>query len=75
MHLMRRHIGQIYKDGLAYVTQTSLLTEPKLDKTNKITCASSEDSDQHGHVPSLVSLHCPFKWYGFFATHKAHSKD
>ena len=43
---------------MAYVTQTSLLTEPKLDKINKIICASSEDSDQLGHVPSLVSLHC-----------------
>ena len=26
---------------------------------NKITCASSEDSDQPGHPPSLISLCCP----------------
>ena len=29
--------------------------------TNKITCASSEDSDQPGHPPSLISLHCALK--------------
>ena len=48
----------------------STLTEQKLrncstgdellhDKTNKVTCAPSEDADQLGHSPSLVSLHCP----------------
>ena len=30
--------------------------EPPHDKTNKITCALSEDSDQPGHPPSLISL-------------------
>ena len=25
----------------------------------KMTCAPSEDSDQPGHLPSLISLHCP----------------
>ena len=29
------------------------------DKTNKMTCAPSEDSDQPGHPPSLISLRCP----------------
>ena len=28
------------------------------DKTNKMTCASIEDSDQPGHPPSLISLGC-----------------
>ena len=28
------------------------------DKTNKMTCAPSEDSDQPGHPPSLISLRC-----------------
>ena len=32
--------------------------EPPRDKTNKLTCAPSEDSNQTGHPPSL-SLHCP----------------
>ena len=26
------------------------------DKTNKMTCAPSEDSDQHGHLPSLIRV-------------------
>ena len=35
------------------------LNEPPHDKTNKIACAPSEDSDQPGHLPSLISLCCP----------------
>ena len=30
--------------------------EPPRDKTNKITCAPSEDSDQPGHPPSLIRV-------------------
>ena len=30
--------------------------EPPHDKTNKMACAPSEDSDQPGHPPSLISL-------------------
>ena len=26
------------------------------DKTNKMACASSKDSDQLGHLPSLISI-------------------
>ena len=33
--------------------------ERTYDKTNKIACASSEDSDEPGHPPSLISLRCP----------------
>ena len=33
--------------------------EPHRDKTNKMACAPSEDSDQPGHPPSLISLRCP----------------
>ena len=33
--------------------------EPPHDKTNKMACAPSEDSDQPGHPPSLISLRCP----------------
>ena len=32
--------------------------EPPPDKTNKMACASSEDSDQPGYPPSLISLCC-----------------
>ena len=30
--------------------------EPPYDKTNKMTCAPSEDSDQPGHPPSLIRV-------------------
>ena len=40
-------------------TGTERINEPPHDKTNKIACAPSEDSDQPGHPPSLISLHCP----------------
>ena len=36
----------------------SFTFEPEHDKTYKITSAPSEDSDQPGHLPSLISLHC-----------------
>ena len=32
--------------------------EPKHDKTNKMNYVPSKDSDQPGHLPSLISLHC-----------------
>ena len=31
-----------------------MLIEPPRDKTNKMACAPSEDSDQPGHPPSLI---------------------
>ena len=34
------------------------ICEPPHDKTNKMACAPSEDSDQPGHLPRLISLHC-----------------
>ena len=30
--------------------------EPRYDKTNKMACAPSEDSDQPGHPPSLIRV-------------------
>ena len=30
--------------------------EPHRDKTNKMACAQSEDSDQPGHPPSLIGV-------------------
>ena len=32
------------------------LQQEKDDKTNKMTCVSSKDSDQPGNLPSLISL-------------------
>ena len=37
----------------------STLREPPHDKTNKMACASSEDSDQPGPPPSLIRVPCP----------------
>ena len=35
------------------------LCEPPHDKSSKMACAPSEDTDQPGHPPSLISLCCP----------------
>ena len=35
---------------------SALIFEPQHDKTNKMACASSEDSDQPGHSPSLIRV-------------------
>ena len=32
---------------------------PLHDKTKKMACAPSEDSDQPGHPPRLITLRCP----------------
>ena len=32
------------------------LNEPQHNKTNKITCAASQDSEKPGHLPSLIGL-------------------
>ena len=32
------------------------INEPPKDKTNKMACAPSEDSDQPGHLPSLIRV-------------------
>ena len=34
----------------------ALIIEPLHDKTNKMTCAPSKDSDQPGHAPSLIKV-------------------
>ena len=33
-----------------------MTNEPPRDKTNKMACAASEDSDQPGHLPSLIKV-------------------
>ena len=37
-------------------TRQAKSDEPLHDKTNKIACAPSEDSDQPGHLPSLIRI-------------------
>ena len=32
--------------------------EPPHDKTNEMACAPSKDSDQPGHLASMISLRC-----------------
>ena len=54
----------------AALQQTSLLFEPQHDKTNKTPYAPSEDWDQPGHPPSLISLHCGLKECFFMRTAK-----
>ena len=41
----------VHEEILAH---TNLKCELPRDKTNKMTCAPSEDSDQPGHAPSLI---------------------
>ena len=35
---------------------SKLYKEPQHDKTKKMTCVPSEDSDQPGHLPSLIRV-------------------
>ena len=44
-------------DGMANNAQTCLYdNEPPHDKTNKMACGPREDSDQPGHLPSLIRV-------------------
>ena len=47
-----------------YLVFSSLQFEPEHDKTNKMTCAPIEDSDQPGHMLSLISLHYSGRRFG-----------
>ena len=42
--------------GLSLWHSLDILFEPHRDKTNKMTCAPSADSDQPGHPPSLIRV-------------------
>ena len=39
---------------IAETFESTCIYEPPHDKTNKMACAPSEDSDQPGHPPSLI---------------------
>ena len=57
MTICNRFLPSITPDGLCQYF--FFIIEPQHDKTNKMACAPSLDSDQPGHLPSLISLHCP----------------
>ena len=51
------HIEKSYTVRFTRVIITTIqrdILEPRHDKTNKLTCTPSEDSDQPGHPPSLI---------------------
>ena len=61
---MRKQVSStIFSDGtlprsVSGVNLTEVRFESPHDKTNKMTCVPSEDSDQPGHPSSLISLRC-----------------
>ena len=49
-----------------------LMIEPHHDKTNKMACSLSKDSDQPGHAQADLSFrwaHMPFCWFCHDAAH------
>ena len=44
------------------VEKVKITDEPPRDKTNKMACAPSEDSDQPGHPPSLIRVFVVLQW-------------
>ena len=42
--------------SLFFTWECLKMIEPSHDKTNKMTCAPSEDSDQPRHLPSLIRV-------------------
>ena len=52
-------------DTIQKYNQTALTYEPPHAKTNKMTCAPSEGSDQLGHPSSLIrvfAVHMKIRW-------------
>ena len=47
---------------MVFVFSGSKEYEPPRDKTNKMACAPSEDSDQPGHPPSLIRVFAFAQW-------------
>ena len=57
--MWKKRKSTLPKAALNYLFVLALnasLFEPPHDKTNKMACAPSEDSDQHGHPPSLIRV-------------------
>ena len=64
----------LLKDLSAGVRGVLFIIEPPHDKTNKMACASREDSDQPGHPPEESSLSA-WRNIGASATYWTHSED
>ena len=47
---------RLFLQKVYFVKFFAQLMEPQHDKTNKLTCALSEDLDQPGHSPSLIRV-------------------
>ena len=54
------HLTKVYSDKNGswrnVMKAPQIWLEPPHDKTNKMACAPTEDSDQPGHPPSLISV-------------------
>ena len=62
--------------NLPILPRRRTVIEPLHVKTNIMTFAPSEDSDQPGHSPSLIrSSLSAWRKFGSLATYKAHSED
>ena len=46
----------VIRDLSILCDQQKMIIEPHHDKTNKMACAPSEDSDQPGHPPILIRV-------------------
>ena len=53
---LRWAIQDQWSSGLTIDTERADVNEPPHDKTNKMACAPSKDSDQSGHPPSLIRV-------------------
>ena len=47
-------LAKLLQNWMSIDTDMLVQNEPPQDKINKMPCAPSEDSDQHGHSPSLI---------------------
>ena len=54
--LRTRKLKRILKLNVTILSSHAQIFEPPRDKTNKVPCAPSEDSDQPGHSPSLIRV-------------------
>ena len=57
-YLKSRITFKNFDESLGLVPGYFIKYEPPHDKTNKMACAPRKDSDQPGHLPSLISLCC-----------------
>ena len=72
-HVETRPIYNPLQPGIEQVSYTQ--NEPPHDKINKMACTPSEDSDQPGHLPSLIRVFSVRRKLGISATYWMHSKD